>query len=185
MSELTIYILLAVAFAVLLLWLLRPRRRPAGVAGSHIDLGMATILPKHYQFFPQIRQALSAIDEKYLREVAPPHVVQQALRERRKVALCFLSGLREDFTNLERLGRMVATLSPVISREQETERLLLGLRFRLFYGIVWLSILTGTVSLEHIEHLTGLVGRLAARMEQAMAAVNALSADPVSSELQS
>jgi hypothetical protein len=185
MSELTAAILLALAFGVPLLWILLPRRPLAGTAGAPTDLKMEAVLPKHYRFFPQIRQALSATDEKYLREVAPPHVAQQALRERRAVARGFLAGLREDFINLERLGRMVAALSPAISHEQETERFLLGLKFRLFYAFVWLRISTGSIPLEHIEHLTGLVGRLAARMEQAMTAISALSADRVSSGFQS
>jgi hypothetical protein len=70
---------------------------------------------------------------------------------------------------------MVAALSPVVSREQETERLLLGMRFRVLYAWVWLRLSTGPAPLEQIEHLTGLVGRFATRMEQAMTAISALS----------
>ena len=171
-----IAITLALAFAVLLVWLLRPRHS-AGAGRLPIDRMMESALPKHYRFFPQIRQALSAGDDKYLREMAPPRIAQQVLRDRRVVARRFLRGLHEDFSGLERLARMVASLSPVVSREQETERLLLGLRFRLLYALLWLRLSAGRVPLQQIEHLTGLVGRLALRMEQAMAEISALSAD--------
>ena len=72
---------------------------------------------------------------------------------------------------------MVAALSPVISRKQETERLMLNLRFHVLYVLVWMHLATGRVPLRQIEQLTGLVGRLALRMEQAMAEINALSAE--------
>jgi hypothetical protein len=99
------------------------------------------------------------------------------------VAKRFLHGLHEDFSSLERLARMVASLSPVVSREQEMERLYLGLKFRLLYVMVWLHLSTGQVPLQQLEHLTELVGRLALRMEQAMAEISALSTDHLPSSL--
>jgi hypothetical protein len=171
--------LFALVFVSLLLWLLRPNRHASEGARLPLDQGMDHVLPKHYHFFPQVRQALSAGDVQYLRDAAPPHIAQQALRERRAVARKFLSGLYEDFTKLERLAHMVTALSPVISREQETERLMLSLRFRVLYSLVWMRLSLGRVPLQHIELLTGLVGRLAVRMEQAIAEINALSAEHV------
>jgi hypothetical protein len=177
MNEQVIVITLALAFAVLLLWLLRPRQRSAEAAVPTIDRALESALPKHYRFFPQIRQALSAGDNQYLLEVAPPRIAGQVLRERRAVARSFLRGLREDYSSLERLARMVASLSPVLSRQQELERLLLGLRFRLLCSLVQMRLFTGTVPIGQIERLTELIGRLALRMEQAMAEVGALSED--------
>jgi hypothetical protein len=144
---------------------------------------MESFLPRHYRFFPQVRQALSASDGEYLDRVAPRDVAQSVHQERRAVARKFLAGLHEDFSCLERLARMVAALSPVISSEQETERLILGLKFRLLYAWVLLRLSTGRAPLEQIEQLTGLVGRLATRMDQAMAAVSALSAPGLNSSL--
>jgi hypothetical protein len=131
---------------------------------------------KHYVYFPQIRQALSVADSNYLRETAPPHVANQALRDRRAVARRFLEGLHEDFSNLARLGRMIAALSPEVSRQQESERLILSLKFQIFYSLVWLRLSFGDVPLEQLEHLTGFVGRFAARMDAAMAEMSAGSA---------
>jgi hypothetical protein len=178
MNALSIVILLAVALSGLLLWLLIPRHKSSrtALASFHPDAINALPTAKHYGYFPQIRQALSAADSKYLVETAPPHVAKQALRERRAVARHFLQGLHEDFSNLARLGRIIAALSPEVSREQETERLILSLKFQMLYALVWLRLSTGNLPLQQLEHLTGLVGRLATRMDEAMAEISALSA---------
>jgi len=178
MNELTIVVLLAIALSGILLWLLIPGRRSSGANASSLPSKVDDALPtaKHYAYFPQIRQALSVADSNYLRETAPPHVTKQALRERRAVARGFLKGLHEDFSNLAKLGRTIAALSPDVSREQETERLILSLKFQVLYSLVWLRLSAGNLPLDQLEHLTGLVGRLATRMDAAMAHVSALSA---------
>jgi hypothetical protein len=176
MSDLIIVIPLAISFLGVLLWLLHSQRRVPKSGQSAADLKMESILPRHYLYFPQVCQALSAIDAEYLEKVAPPDVARRAHRERHAVARKFIGGLREDFINLERLARMVAVLSPVISKEQETERLLLGMKFRLLYAWVWLRLSTGRAPLTQLEQLTGLVGSLATRMEEAMTAIGTLSA---------
>src|ERR1700688_5257026 len=111
MNEQMIVATLVLALAVLLLWLLRPRQRSMHAASPTIDRAIESAIPKHYRFFPQIRQALSAGDHQYLLEVAPAHITRKVLRERRAVARGFLRGLRDDFISLERLARMVASLS--------------------------------------------------------------------------
>jgi hypothetical protein len=182
MTELTVILVIVIAFFAVVLWLLRSGRRERLPGLSPTEaLEMENVLPRHYRYFPQVRQALSLSDGEYLDRVAPRDVAQTAHRERRAVARKFLAGLREDFLNLERLARMIAALSPAISSEQETERLILGLKFRLLYARVWLRLSTGREPLEQLEQLTGLVGRLATRMEQAMTAVGALSAPGLNS----
>jgi hypothetical protein len=184
MTELTVILAIVIAFFAVVWWFLRAGRHELDTGPSPTEgLNMEIVLPRHYRYFPQVRQALSASDGKYLDRVAPREVAQTAHRERRAVARKFLAGLREDFLNLERLARMIAALSPAISSEQETERLILGLKFRLLYARVWLRLSTGREPLEQLEQLTGLVGRLATRMEQAMTAVSALSAPGLNSTL--
>jgi hypothetical protein len=177
MNELTIVILLAIGVSGVLLWLLIPRHKSFMPDASSFPSNVNDALPaaKHYAYFPQIRQALSVADSNYLRETASPRVAKQALRERRAVARGFLKGLHEDFSNLASLGRTIAALSPEVSREQETERLILSLKFQILYSLVWLRLSAGNLPLEQLEHLTGLVGRLATRMDAAMAQVSALS----------
>ena len=177
MNDLSIVIFLAVALSGVLLWLLIPRHKSSRTVATSFPPNVNDALPtaKHYGYFPQIRQALSAADSQYLIENAPPHVAKQALRERRAVARHFLQGLHEDFSNLARLGRIIAALSPEVSREQETERLILSLKFQVLYALVWLRLSSGNLPLGQLEHLTGLVGRLATRMDEAMAEISALS----------
>jgi hypothetical protein len=181
MSELSIVIIvLAVMLSGILLRLLMPGKKSSHTAASTFRPNLADKLPtaKHFAYFPQIRQALSAADSQYLRNNAPPDVAKQALRERRAVARRFLQGLHEDFSNLARLGRIIAALSPEVSREQEMQRLFLSLKFQLLYSLVWIRLSTGTLPLDQLENLTGLVGRLASRMDEAMAQISALSAGP-------
>src|SRR6266851_10377552 len=182
MKELLLLLAFAVVLLGLLLWLLR--RRPTLNSGrSSLENAAEKALATHYRYFPQVRQALSPADARYLLRRLPPRIAKRVLRDRRAVARKFLAGLHEDFSNLERLARVVAALSPVISSEQETERLILGLKFRLLYARVWLRLSTGREPLEQLEQLTSLVGRLATRMEQAMAAVSALSVPGFNSSL--
>jgi hypothetical protein len=185
MSGLWIVTSLVAALSCVLLWLLRPQRTPPGISHPPADPTASSGLPaaKHYQYFPQIRQALSAEDARYLLKAAPARVAQQALRDRRVIARSFLKGLREDFSNLARLGRIIASLSPVVSHEQETERLILSLKFQLLYALVWLRLSSGNLPLQQLAQLTGLVGRLATRMDEALVAINAASARPLSGGL--
>ena len=175
MNSFGVEISLAIALFAVLLWLLRPGRRSADSAGVSAHREMTRTWPGHYRYFPQIRQALSAADEEYLRRRAPAEVANRVRRQRRAVARKFLSGLREDFASLEQMGRMVAALSPAVNRKHETERLALSMKFQFLYALVWLRLSTGSLPLQQLEELTGLVGRLALRMEQAMAQINALA----------
>lgn len=177
MNDLGIAVLLAMALSGVLLWLLIPKHKSSrrAPASFHPDAINALPTAKHYMYFRQIRQALSAADGQYLRETAPPEVAKRALRERRAVARRFLQGLHEDFSNLARLGRIIAVLSPEVSRKQEAERLMLGLKFEILYGLVWLRLSTGTLPLEQLEHLSGIIGTLVTRMDEAMAGISALS----------
>jgi hypothetical protein len=178
MSGLTFIVPLAIAILAILWLLLRPRSSSSEKISGHLaDFKAGDVIPLHYRFFPQIRQALSRADDEYLGEAAPPSVARRARRERRGVARRYLRGLREDFSKLEQLGRMIAGLSPVVSRRQEMERFGLSLKFQFVCALVWLRLSTGRVPLGQIQYLTGLVGRLAARMEQAMSEINALSAE--------
>jgi hypothetical protein len=178
MNNLIIIIPVMIALSGALLWLLFPRRDASAspVSSFRPDLNEALPSPKHYKYFRQIRQALSAADTDYLIKSAPPQVARRALRERRGIALGFLKGLREDFSDLARLGRIIAALSPELSHRQETERLMLTLKFQMLYALIWLRLSTGSMPIEQLGNLTGMVGSLAARMDEAMAQIAALSA---------
>jgi hypothetical protein len=177
MNDVNIIILLAIVLSGLLFWLLILRKKSVGTGvPPNLSRGMEALpAAKHYAYFPQIRQALSPADSEYVLKNAPAEVARQALRERRVVAQHFLEGLHEDFSNLARLGRIIAALSPEVSHQQETERLILSLKFQILYALVCARLAAGNLPLHQFESLAGLVGRLAAQMDTAMAAINALS----------
>ena len=185
MSDVLVVIPVAIVLCGILLWVLQPQRDSSGNARPSPDSlrKNANLAARHYQYFPQIRRALSSDDTRYLLEAAPPRVGKRVLRERRAIARHFLQGLHEDFSNLAKLGRGIASLSPVVSREQEIERLLLILKFQTLYTLVWLQIASGILPLQRLEALTRLVGRLASRMEEAVSEINAMSARQLPGDL--
>jgi hypothetical protein len=178
MNNLVIVAPVVIALSGILLWLLLPSRDASASPASSYrpELGEALPGPKHYKYFRQIRQALCAADAEYLMKSAPPQVAKKALGERRAVALGFLKGLHEDFSSLAKLGRVIAALSPELNRRQEIERLYLTAKFQMLYALVWASLWTGYMPIEQLGKLTGLVGSMAARMDEAMAKIAELSA---------
>jgi hypothetical protein len=177
MSDLAAIIPVVLAISGILIWLLYPRKKSAGgtTANARSIVSDGLPAPKHFRYFRQIRQALSSADAEYLLQNAPKDVARQALRERRGVALGFLKGLHEDFSNLSRLGRVIAALSPEISHKQEAERFKLTIKFQMLYAVVWLRLYTGNLPIDQLERLTALVSRLSARMDEAMAEISAQS----------
>jgi hypothetical protein len=175
MSTFIAYIPIAILLFTGLILLLWSGRRRTGSPGVARPADLSNFHPSHYKHFPQIRQALSPEDEEYIRRKLPPRIAKQVLRERRAVARGFLRGLREDFVSLELLGRTIAALSPVVSRQQETERLALSVQFRLLYALGWMSLFAGRLPVDQMEQLTALVGRLALRMEESITRISALA----------
>jgi hypothetical protein len=134
-----------------------------------LDSKIEDLVPLHTQHFPQLRQALASADTKYVRQKATAELHSMWREERRQILKSFLAGLAEDFARLDRLGRIVASLTPRFSRREELARIWLSLRFRLTYRIVsiWISA-GGAGSTRQLGYLTELVGNLSARAEEAM-----------------
>jgi len=177
-NEIYIIALAAAVLCGIVPWLLIPRRgasRKFQRESLKID-EESLRAANHYLYFPQIRQALSRADALYLAKHAPPRVARRALRERRLIARRFLTGLHDDFAGLDKLGRAIAALSPEVSQPQETQRLLLRVKFQALYALVWLRLSVGMLPLDQLEILAALVGRLATRIDEAMTEIDALSA---------
>lgn len=183
MTDIALGLVALLVVSVLLIALLRPRRERSRPGQSLCDFPVEDLLPRNLQYFALVRRALSAEDAEYLHERASRFVARRALRARRAVVRGFLAGLLEDFQRLERLGRTIAALSPVISRKQEFERLWLGVRFRLVYAVVQFYLALGLVSVPQLEALTNQVGSLARRLHEAMAALSAASAAAQNSQV--
>lgn len=166
----------------LFVWALRtPKRRATGFSDWSIpeDAGRS-----HVAFLPQIRQALAKTDYQFVSERAPREVRRRMRRERRHVALAYLSALRGEFDGLLRTARVIAALSPEVAAVQEFERLRLTVKFQWQYRILWMSVWAGYAPLPQINDLSILLSGLNVRLEAAMKELGeraALVAEMVSS----
>lgn len=167
---------IAVALLLALFWLLRQPASKSVQKELRGKVEIEELLPLHCRHFPQMQQALSIRDEEFLRGRVSLRELKKWRAERRDVLRRFLLGLGEDFARLDRLARTVAALSPQVSRAHETERMWLGFRFRVLYGLVNLRLRAGWSSLPQLGRLTEMVGSFAAQVEAAMAALEKTSA---------
>jgi hypothetical protein len=117
---------------------------------------------------PQVRQALAKADYDFLSRRAPKGVLQRVRRERRSVALNYLSALREDFDGLLRMARVIAALSPEVKAVQEFERFHLRVRFAWRFGMIRLKLRVGSVPLAQVDRLANVVSGLSVRIEHAI-----------------
>jgi len=92
-------------------------------------------------------------------------------RERRNVALAYLSALRGDFDSLLRTARVIAVLSPQVAAVHEFERFRLTVNFLWRYRIIRLGVWAGYAPLPQMDGLSNLISGLSVRMEAAMKAL--------------
>jgi hypothetical protein len=172
MTQWAVYILVGLLLVGAAAYLLRfPGANRAGARGRPADPG--EFFPVHCRFFPQVRQSLSREDAVFMGARASPPVRKRWERCRRRVGRMYLAGLREDFSRLNRLSRLLALHSPRVRTRQEAELLWLNLRFQLLYGIVLSQILLGQPNAENLGHIASLVGGLGGRLEQAALTLSA------------
>jgi len=122
----------------------------------------------HVNHLPQIRQALDTADYKFLAEKGGPPLQRQVRRERRDVALAYLSALRLEFEDLLRMARIIAKLSTEIVALHEFERLRLTAKFMWRYEMIRVKLRVGFVSLPQLEALGNLISGLSVRLEAAI-----------------
>jgi hypothetical protein len=156
----------AALMLLLLVWVLRdPRKlaRPYGNLDSTEESGQ-----HHVGYFPQVRQALAADDLVFLSSRGSPQLVRRLRRERRKIAMDYLTCLRGDFLKLWRLARVIASMSPQVGVAQELARLSLGVNFSLHYELIRIKFFFGFAPLPELGSLSDVVSKLSIRMETAM-----------------
>jgi hypothetical protein len=153
-------------FLLLFLWSMRTARRggkPSTEASVLDEYGRG-----HVSHLPQIRQALGVADSKYLAQKAPGALARRVRRERQRVALVFLSAVREDFQGLLRLAKIIAVLSPEVAAVQEFERLRLTIRFAWRYELLRMQLRAGLAPLPRLDALSDFVSSMSVRMETAI-----------------
>ena len=87
---------------VLFAWSMRkPGRRDRALSDASVldECGRG-----HVEHLPQIRQAFAETDFLYLSERAPRGLARRVRQERRRVALAYLSAVRDDFQSLLRMA---------------------------------------------------------------------------------
>jgi hypothetical protein len=153
-------------FLLLFVWSMRTARRggkPSTEASVLDQCGHG-----HVAHLPQIRQALAAADSKYLAQKTSGAVARRVRRERLRVALAFLSAVREDFQDLLRLAKIIAVLSPEVAAVQEFERLRLTIKFAWRYELLRMQLRAGLAPLPRLDALSDFVSSISVRMETAM-----------------
>jgi len=175
MPSVFLFSLVTLALLGALYWVSHRMSKDRGAAHLLETLSAEDLLPHHYKYFPQIRQALSTEDSRFLTLRAAPGIRRSARRARRRAALGFMYGLREDYNRLDRLARTLNALAPSASSRREVERIGLFLQFNFHWTLVWFSLWTGATPLVRIRGLADLIGSLAARLETHMAALQSVS----------
>lgn len=153
----------AVLLLILLGWALRSPSDPRKKSGPLEEHRRSNI-----QYFPQIQQALAAADQKFLLEKGGTELARSVARERRKVALSFLSALDEEFSRLLRLARIISSLSPEVAPIQEFERVRLTLAFRYRLQALRVELALGAAGTPQLRAVSDIVSQLSLRMETAM-----------------
>jgi hypothetical protein len=155
----------ALAASGLLYWVFRSaRRNKPGKEG----LGVLDSAPQHLCNMGSIRQSVDPLDLKFVLEKGGRQMAKRLRRERRRVALLYLSAIRKDFEQLLRVARVVALLSPEVSSTDEFDRLRLGALFLVRFQLVKLRFHLGWVSMPQLGALGEMVTSLALEMEASM-----------------
>jgi hypothetical protein len=151
--------------SLLLLWLVRsPQRDFSGMATDKLA-ALEQTGRRHATYFGVIRQAMSPTEFEFLSERGPARLVRRAHKERRRIALLYLLELREDFSRLLRLARIICVLSPEVRAAHEFERLRLTLRFSWRYRFLLIALRSGFLPLPQLSSLSLIMSGLAARMD--------------------
>ena len=165
-GALFIFSSIALGLLLLLAWALRTPGK-----NSHGKIDLASLEEsgrRHATYVALIEQASSAADIEFLARRGFPGIARRVDRERRRVALLYLTQLRNDFYRLLLLGRAVAALSPVVGSHQELERLWLSFKFSCRYQMIRAGFYYGLLPLLQLNALSYMVSQLAVQMETSM-----------------
>jgi hypothetical protein len=161
------FILAVAVLLFLLAWSLRaPKKRRA----PSLDPVSSLEDPdrRHATYLPQIQRALASADFEFLASRASGRLARRVRKERRRIALAYLSGVQEDFQRLLKLARVIAVLSPEVGTAQEFERMRLAVQFALRCHMIRAELLLGLAPLPQLSGLSQMVSGFAVRIETAI-----------------
>jgi len=165
-----LYLLLPLVSGLAAVWLLtRPLAAESAMQALDLSGNLESLQARNARHFPQVRLALSPADEEFISRRLPPHSAARVRRERRRVLLHYTRGIAEDFAHLDRMARMIASLSPNVRRRDEWERLVLEVRFRVTYRLAVLRLTAGgQASAETLRRMTELIAGLSKVVQAGM-----------------
>jgi hypothetical protein len=149
-----------------LLWSSGRKRRPehsAPIQDSFFPLPC-----QHLANLPQIKQAIERADLEYLKTRVSPAAANRLRRDRRRIVLAYLDGLREDFDCAVEATTRVAALSPQVEAKHEFQRLRLAFEFRVRYTLLRIKFGVGVPAFPGLSRLAWMVSSLAVELERAM-----------------
>ena len=155
----------------LLLWSSRNRHAPALGGAGHLKEESLTC--KNAINFHHIRQIFEPADVGYVSTRVDRSVLRNMRKERHRVAIRFLEGLREDFLRLEEVSSVVAALSAEVDARQEWRRVLLGAEFRMKYSALRAKYALGLATSESFRDLAWMVSSLAVELERTISEIAA------------
>jgi hypothetical protein len=123
---------------------------------------------RHVTYMPQVQQALAGSDAEFLAKRGGRALARRVERERRLVALAYLTALREDFYNIQRLAKAIAILSPEVIALQEFERVRLSLEFSWRCQMIHARLLLGLAATRQLNGLSDRLSGLTVQIEAAM-----------------
>ena len=167
--SLTFYFFLAIIgiLFVLFVWSLQSPKRQAPSAGPPSAIPQ-DLQGSHISHLPQIRRALAPADFEFASKNIPREALRRMRRERRQVALAYLSALRAELDKLLRTARVIAALSPEVVAGQEVERALLTANFLWRYRMTRMSVWAGFTPLPQLNHLSDMLSAYSIHLEEAI-----------------
>jgi len=157
---------LVVALLGVLLWSSGRKPRP-----EHSAPVQDSFFPppcQHVANLPQIRQAIERADLEYLKARVSPATANRLRRDRRRIVLAYLDGLREDFDCVVEATTRVAAFSPEVEAKHEFQRLRIAIEFRARYMLLRIKFGIGMRCFSGLGRLAWMVSSLAVELERAM-----------------
>jgi hypothetical protein len=167
-------LIISVLIAVVLALLIWSAGKKSGTAGDGVSQqGDTYFACKHLANLPLLRQALEPGDFEYIKEQLGKDKAQKVEKERHRIALRYLEALHEDFVNLKKTARLIASLSPEVEATQEWRRLKLSLKFEIKYRLLKAKYGLGILQFPAMWDLANLVSSLAIDLERVVSEVGA------------
>lgn len=160
----------------LLLW--ATFRKAAGKKLIKRDLEGISLTCHHLLNLSQIRQALDEADYAYLLKKLDAKSARNVRKERSRIALKYLHGLRQDFEQLMGGAQVIASLSPEVEAKEEWKRLRLSIEFKIKYQLVRTKFAIRAPAFSGLQNLAQLVSSFAMDLERTITEIGIAGIGP-------